>query len=263
MVKQNKIIFITGFVIGIILLIFLVKESIKVLETTLTPEPPQGFKQYKVITKKENEKMEFSLTVDKPLIYQFFIAPNFNGEKKVKLKTKDRFIGLFTNELTLLEGDYGNAQIALIMLPGEYTFNIDFEINGASIYFYTNIIEIDKEYLNRILAIDSGKIYNPPEGYIEIFKTNLNNLKINNLTVAKFEIKEPKEYGFSAYSTKSSGKFSIRLVGGGYKGVELLNETRLMSDQLSLYLPQGNYEIILSAYDSKANIVLYMTNYLK
>ncbi|MCX7820149.1 MAG: hypothetical protein N2258_00545, partial [Brevinematales bacterium] len=245
----------------IILLIFLVKESIKVLETTLTPEPPSGFKQYKIITKKDQEKMEFYLSIDKPLIYQFFIAPNFNGEKKVTLKGEKRFIGLFTNELTLLEGDYGSAQIALVMLPGNYIFNIDFDIKGASIYFYTNIHEIDEKYLKRILEIDSGKIYNPPPGYKEIFKTNLNNLKINNLTIAKFEIKESKDYGFSAYSTKSSGKFSLRLVGGGYKGVELLNETRLFSDQLSLYLPKGSYEILLSSYDSKAQLVLYMTNY--
>ncbi len=261
MKKNNKYIFIIGFTLGIILLIFLVIESIKVLETTITPEPPSGFQKYQVITKKDDEKMEFSLTIEEPLIYQFFIAPNFNGEKKVVLKGEKRFVGLFSNELILLEGDYGSSQIALILLPGKYTFNIDFSIKGASIYFYTNIYKIDKSYLSRILAIDSGNIYNPPDGYKEIFRTNLNKLNVNNLSIAMFEIKEAKEYGFSAYSTKSSGKFSLRLVGGGYKGVELLNESRIMSDQLHLYLPKGTYEVLLSSYDSKANIVLYMTNY--
>ncbi len=258
--KKNKKIFSIGFLIGIILLFILVKESIRVLEETVSPEPPAGFKNYKTITKGK-DNMSFDLVIEKPVIYHFFIAPNFNGNKIVKLKGEKRFIGLFTNEITLLEGDYGNSQIALILVPGVYNFSVDFEINGASIYFYTNVYEMDDTYFRRISLIDSGKIYNPPANYKELFRTNLTRLNLNNLTIAKFSIEKSGEYGFSVYSTKSSGKFSVRLVGGGYKGVDLLNETRLFSDQLSLYLPRGNYELLLSSYESKADIVVYMTNF--
>lgn len=259
--KSSRLIFIAGFIIGGILLIILIYSNIKILDNILTPEPPAGFRLFYVAKKENTNDITFELKVDRPAVYQFFVAPNFNGNKFVKLSAENRFIGLYTNEITILEGNYGNSQVGLLLMPATYKFYVNISINGASIYFYTNIITPDENYIERLVKIDSGQIYNPPEGYKELYRTNLTGLKLNNSTVARFEIKKAGEYGFSAYSTKTKGRFSLRLVGGGYKGVDLLNETRLISDQISLYLSPANYEVLLSTYDAKANIVLYITNY--
>ncbi len=259
--KNSKIVFIAGFLIGGILLVILFYYNIKVLDEVLTPEPPAGFKKFTVVKKESTNDLAFDFVVDKPAVYQFFIAPNFKGDKIVKLTSEKRFIGLYTNELTLLEGEYGNSQVALLLLAGKYKFYVNIGIKGASIYFYTNTVIMDDMYIRRLTKIDSGEIYNPPSSYREIFRTNLLNLKINNLPVSKFRIERSGEYGFSAYSTRTKGKFSLRLVGGGYKGVDLLNETRLISDQLTLFLPQADYEVFLSSFGAEADVVLYITNY--
>ncbi|MGC8765860.1 MAG: hypothetical protein ACP5QT_08275 [Brevinematia bacterium] len=259
--KSSKLVFMIGFLIGGVLLFILIYSNIKVLDKVLTPEPPSGFKLFFIAKKENTEDISINLKVEQPAVYQFFIAPNFNGEKYVKMVSERRFIGLYTNEIVVLEGNYGNSQVGLLLLPGNYKFYVNIGIKGASIYFYTNTIIPDKDYVDRLTRIDGGKIYNPPANYKEIFKTNLNNIKVNNLTVARFEIKNAGEYGFSAYSTISRGRFSLRLVGGGYKGVDLLNETRLISDQISLYLQPASYEVLLSSFEADASIVLYITNY--
>jgi len=261
--KSVKIFLVFGFIIGFGLLTFLSFSSIGILEDIMTPEPPHGFNKFFVIKKKNNDKNteEYEFKVDKPTIFQFFVSPNFHGEKTVKFVSPKRIIGLYTNEITILEGNYGNSQVSLLLTPATYKFLVDFQIKGASIYFYTNIYIPDNEYVERLVKIDSGNIYNPPKGYREIFRTNLSKLNVNNLSIAKFTIQNSGNYGICAYSTKSKGKFSLKLVGGGYKGVDLLNEGRLFSDQIFLYLPPSSYEILLSSYEAHANIVIYLTNY--
>ena len=263
--KKNLVIFIGGFGIGIVLLILVVTNTLNLMEEILTPQPPDGFRSFFTVKKEKNNKEGYirKLIVEKPAAYLFFVAPNFNGNKIVKFISERKLIGLCTNEIIMLEKDYGSSQVFLLLLPGTYRFFINFDVAGASIFFYTNIIELSSNYVSRILRIDGGEIYNPPEGYRKLFATNLTDLDENNLSVGKFEVTNPGEYSFCAYSTMcKKGRFSLRLVGGGYQGIEILNENRTISDQVSLYLNKGKYEILLSCYEADCNVVLYITNAL-
>jgi hypothetical protein len=263
--KKNMLIFIAGFGIGIVLLIFVVKNTLDLMEQILTPQPPEGFNSFFTIKKEKTNKEGYirEFIVKKPAAYLFFVAPNFNGNKIVKFISEKRLIGLYTNEIIMLEKDYGSSQVFLLLLPGSYKFFINFDVAGASIFFYTNVIELSSNYVNRILKIDRGEIYNPPEGFRKFFATNLNGLDVNNLSAGRFEVTNPGEYSFCAYSTMcKKGRFSLRLVGGGYQGVDILNEKRTISDQVSLYLNKGKYEILLSSYEADCDVVLYITNAL-
>lgn len=262
--RKNKLVLGIGFGIGIILIIFTVNNSLKVLEEIITPQPPENFNLFFAIKKEKNNKGGYyrEFEVDKPSIYQFFIAPNFNADKVVRFSSKEKFVGLYTNEITLLEGNYGSSQVSLFLFPGKYQFYVNFGIPGATIYFYTNVYLPDVDYVNRITKVEKGDIYNPPKNYRELYRTNLSGLEVNNLSIAKFSISNSGEYSFSAYSTRCSrGRFSLRLVGGGYQGIDLLNQDRYISDQVSIFLPRGVYEIFLSSYNADCRVVLYMTNY--
>lgn len=252
---------IAGFVIGIALTIYVVQATVKSSQEMLEPQPPDGYKPYIHVLKQAsntNGIFQFAYTNDNPKILQFWLFANFKGDKSVLLSSKNKMIGIAERDIYLMKGDYHTSTSSLLLDKGIYPITIQYDLDEADLYLYTNIQPVDNAFIERMRKLDKGYLENAPEGYTQLFVTNLVDETMDTNTIYSITPEQPGNYYFSFYTSVKEGSVSLKLIGPSYPGIELVNEKHTLSDQVALYLRQGSaYSIVFACSSFTGKVAVY------
>jgi len=235
-----------------------------IFELKKIDEPPAGFVkvfQSPLTGTFQSNSNIYSFSVDKPSIVHFYLLSQYDGEKWLVLRSKKKLIGINSNELNLLKGDYWSASASLLLDSGSYqVLALNPELRGEIVLYISNQ-PADKDMIKRMVKIDRGDLNNPPPGYERVFYTNLGKLDVSSdFNAISLKVTNNIIFSFSVYSNIRRGKLSVRFKGSNLREIEIINEEHPVSDCSTINVNKGIYSFRVIAESADGELVIFISN---
>lgn len=204
----------------------------------------------------------FENELEVPSRVEFFIQSDATGEKNVKVISDSEILGLKSREINFKIGNFtGNASIlaTFIIDAGKYSVYLTSEkTNGKIAIGYQETSKEVSEF-ERLLKIHNGDLNNPPNGYEEIFSTDLTGRSCKDEIIYTLSLNKTKNIGLSIYTSSQQGNVSVDFIGKStsYIGLGHPAHNRIC-DQLETTLPVGEYQFKLTCENADGQLYIFL-----
>lgn len=207
------------------------------------------------------DELLFTRELEFPSTVEIMLQSDSTNEKTVRIVSDSRILGRDSNEILFSLRDYtGDESIAstITMQKGKYSVYLTSEkVDGRLAIGYQDAPKDLSEY-KRLEKIDQGDLNNPPEGYIEIYSVDLEELNYIDETVYTLSIPEVKDIGISVYTSSNQGNFSVDLVGESLYFYGLVYKDNKICDQLETVFHPGEYQFKLNCENANGQLYIYL-----
>lgn len=182
--------------------------------------------------------------------------------KHVKVVSEGQILGKKSNEVNFIVGQFmGTASVSatMIMTPGKYNICLTSDqVKGLLIINYQETA-IETAEFERLYRIHNGELNNPPEGYVQVFATELAGLEYKDEVIYSITIDQPKLLGLSVYTSAQQGDVSVDFIGENTEYIGLVSaDYSRICDQLEVVLPRGKYQLKLSSSNADGQLYVFI-----
>lgn len=204
----------------------------------------------------------FTRELDVPSSVDFFIQSDDASEKNVKIISESEILGINSHEINFTVWKYtGNSYTSgtFIMQPGKYSVYLTSEKTDGKIVIGYQETEKEQSEFERLYKIHKGDLNNPPDGYVEIFSTNLTGRSCKDEVIYTLSLDTTKSIGLSVYTSSEQGTVSVDFIGksSSFMGLVYSPHNR-MCDQLDTTLPPGEYQLKLTCENADGQLYIFL-----
>lgn len=206
--------------------------------------------------------MIYSKELDAPSTVELFIQSNDNAQKNVRIVSESEILGFNGKEIDFMVGMVtGNSCVArtLTLDKGGYSVYLTSGRSGGKLVIGHQESEIEASEFERLYKIHNGEINNPPEGYTEIYSTDLAGKKCKDEVIYTLSLDAAKDIGLSVYTSSRQGTVSVDFIGksSNYYGM-VHPEYNRICDQMEVSLSPGEYRLQLTCENADGQLYVFM-----
>lgn len=208
-----------------------------------------------------SDELLFTIELDSPSELSFFIQSDADNEKVIKVTGDSKIIGMNSNELIFNVRAYsGNEATSSrnIVNKGKYSVYITSEQTDGRLAIGYKATPIDLSEYERLSRIDMGDLDNPPEGYTQIYSTELSGLNYEGEVVHNLSLTTKMKVGISVYTSSMQGNVSVDFVGNSNSYYGLVYPQNKICDQLELDLSPGDYYFKVNCEDADGQLYIFI-----
>ena len=153
----------------------------------------------------------FTRELDVPSSVEFFIQSDDISEKSVKVISESEILGLNSREINFTVRRFtGNSSTSgtFTMQPGRYSVYLTSEKADGKIAIGYRETEKEQSEFERLYKIHKGDLNNPPNGYVEIFSTNLAGQSCEDGLFIHFLLTQLRVLAYQLYFLRAGNRFS-------------------------------------------------------
>lgn len=204
----------------------------------------------------------FSKKLDVPSTVEFFIQSDDAGMKNIRIVSESEILGLSSKEINHMVGRItGNACMAstLTLDKGGYSIYLTSEKASGKLVIGHQETEKEPSEFERLYKIHNGEANNPPEGYVEIYSTDLAGKSCKDEVIYTLTLDAAKNIGLSVYTSSRQGTVSVDFIGknSSYYGM-VHPELNRICDQMEVSLSPGEYQLKLTCENADGQLYVFM-----
>lgn len=204
----------------------------------------------------------FSEKLDVPSTVDFFIQSDDASIKNIRIVSESEILGLSGKEINFMVGRVtGNSCIArtLTLDKGGYSVYLtSSKANGKLVIGHQEREKAPSEF-ERLYKIHNGEINNPPEGYAEIYSTDLAGKNCKSEVIYTLSLDTAKNIGLSVYTSSRQGTVSVDFIGKSSSYYGLIHpELNRICDQMEVSLSPGEYQLKLTCENADGQLYVFM-----
>jgi len=188
----------------------------------------------------------FTKELDVPSTVEFFIQSDNETPKNIKVVSESEILGINGREVNFTVGKVtGNACVAstFVMDKGRYSVYLTSEKTKGKLAIGHQETAKEPAEFDRLYKIHNGDLNNPPEGYIEIFSTDLTGKSYRDEVIYTLSLDTAKDIGLSVYTSARQGTVSVDFIGKSSDFTGLVHpQFNRICDQLEATLPPDEYQ---------------------
>lgn len=204
----------------------------------------------------------FSEKLDVPSTVELFIQSNDASIKNVRIVSESDILGFSGKELNFTVGRIiGNACVArtLTLDKGGYSVYITSKKASGKLVIGHQEKEMEPSEFERLYKINNGEINNPPEGYTEIYSTDLAGKKCKDEVIYTLTLHTAENVGLSVYTSSRQGTVSVDFIGKSSSYYGLIHpELNRICDQMEVSLSPGEYQLKLTCENADGQLYVFM-----
>lgn len=204
----------------------------------------------------------FTKELNVPSTVEIFLQSDDESEKNIKIVSESEILGFSSREVNYKVGKYtGNARISgtFTMGKGKYSVYLTSEkTEGKLVIGHQETVEEPSEF-ERLHKIHNGELNNPPEGYAEIFSTDLTEKNFKDEVIYTLSLDTPRNIGLSVYTSAKQGIVSVDFIGKSSNFIGLANsQFNRICDQLETTLTSGEYQFKLTCENADGQLYIFL-----
>lgn len=204
----------------------------------------------------------FTSELDEPSSVEFFIQSDDPSEKTVRVISESEILGNNSREINFIVRRFtGSSSTSgtFIMQKGKYSVYLTSEQTDGKIAIgYQDTTKEPSEF-ERLYKIHMGDLNNPPEGYLEVFSTDLSGRSYKEDVIYTLSLDTAKTIGLSVYISSQQGTVTVDFVGKSSNYIGLVHPAHnRICDQLVTSLPQGEYQLRLTCEDADGELYVFL-----
>lgn len=212
--------------------------------------------------KARTDELLFTRELDVPSIVDLYIQSDDNSVKYIKLVSESDILGMSGREVSyMVRSAEGTSYISssFVILPGRYSVYLTSEQTDGRIAVGYRETAMDTSEFERLYKIHRGDLYNPPEGYTEIYSVDLAGKSCKDEVVYTISANGTEGIGLSVYTYLEKGTAWVDLIGEAqsYMGLGHPDFNRIC-DKLEIALQRGEYEIRLNCEDAEGRVYIFL-----
>lgn len=212
--------------------------------------------------KARTDELLFTNELEMPSTVEFFMQSDVEGEKIVKVVSESEILGFNSREVSWRVGRLtGNASTSatFTMGAGKYSVYLTSEKAGGKLAIGYQETAKEKSEFERLYEIHKGNLNNPPQGYVEIFSTDLTGQIFQNEVIYTLSVDKTKNVGLSVYTSSKQGNVSVDIIGASSSYFGLVHpEHNRICDQLETTLPAGEYQFKLTCENAEGELYIFL-----
>jgi len=204
----------------------------------------------------------FTKDLHVPSNVEFFIQSDNISEKNVKIVSESEILGFSSKEVNYTVGRYiGNSCIAstFTMDKGKYSVYLTSEKTKGKLVIGHQETAKESSEFERLYKIHNGELNNPPEGYAEIYSSNLTEKSCKDEVIYTLSLNTTKRIGLSVYTSSKQGTVSVDFIGKSSNFIGLINtQFNRICDQLETTLSPGEYQLKLTCENADGQLYIFL-----
>lgn len=204
----------------------------------------------------------FTRELDVPSSVEFFLQSDDISEKSVKVISESEILGLNSREINFTVRRFtGNSSTSgtFTMQPGRYSVYLTSEKADGKIAIGYRETEKEQSEFERLYKIHKGDLNNPPNGYVEIFSTNLAGQSCEDEVIYTLSLDTTKDIGLSIYTSSKQGTVSVDFIGNSSSFIGLVHSPHnRICDQLNTTLSPGEYQLKLTCENADGQLYVFL-----
>jgi len=204
----------------------------------------------------------FSEKLDAPSTVELFIQSNDASIKNIRIVSESEILGISGKEINFTVGRVtGDSCIArtLTLDKGGYSVYLTSRKAGGKLVIGHQEREKEPSEFERLYKIHNGEINNPPEGYAEIYSTDLAGKKCKDEVIYTLSLVVAENIGLSVYTSAKQGTVSVVFVGNNSSYYGMVHpELNRICDQMEVSLSPGEYQLRLTCENADGQLYVFM-----
>ncbi len=212
--------------------------------------------------KAREDELLFTNELEAPSMVEFFIQSDAVDEKNVKVISESEILGMNSREVNFTVGRLtGNASTTatFTMDTGKYSVYLTNEKADGRIAIGHQETPKEISEFVRLYKIHNGDLNNPPNGYEEIFSTDMAGRSSKDEVFYTLSLDATSDIGLSVYTSSKHGDVSVDFIGesASYFGLVHSSYNRIL-DQLETTLHAGEYQLKLTCENTDGQLYVFL-----
>jgi hypothetical protein len=225
---------------------------------------PSGYEKVTIHLNEKVRNMEtvYTKELKEPTEVNIVMQSDSDIQNKVVIASDQKILGSNGKEQTFQIKDvvgYSYLTSKIIFKPGIYTIKVTSAKTEGDIVIGFKENTISSSEFERLLKIESGELNHAPEGYEEVYHTDLSGLNVKDQTVYSLTLDRTRKIGICIYTNATKGNCSVDFIGETSQYYGLINPgIQSICDRLENTLSKGTYEIKLSSNNADGQVYIFL-----